>query len=154
MNTSIAAIALLAATCSSASASAQAIALSEIEARLFLAHSGGWSEPLTEGQGLWNTVIGEGGAVEPSTSTLVKVAVVGPPNSFDRNASVFLAVTSLKSKATVLRSRQHLGVFSQSGRQYVAFWLPNTGCEPLRLSASISGSSQKVARTIPFACGE
>lgn len=148
------ALILIATTCGAAGASAQALSVSEIEARLFLAHTGTLSEPLSEGHGLWNTVIGEGNATEPSSSTFVKVVVLGPPKSFNKNAVVVLTVTSAKSKAMLAKHRQNLGVFSESGRQYVAFWLSNTGCEPLQLSVAIPGSSKAVTRSIPFACGE
>ena len=145
--------ALLASTWA-AGACAQALAVRTIEARLFFAHSGSFSEPLSENQPLWNVVIGESGASEPSTATLVKVLVAGPPRAFDRNARVVLQIDGPTPKATRSRQSKRLGVFDESGRQYVAFWLADTGCEPLRLSASLSGSKEAVVRTLQFACGE
>ena len=100
------ALLLIATTCGVSGASAQAVSVSEIEARLFLAHTGTLSEPLSEGHGLWNTVIGEGNATEPSSSTLVKVVVLGPPKSFNKNAVVVLTVTSAKSKAMLAKHRE------------------------------------------------
>ena len=144
----------LSAAAYAAEARAQVMAVEAIEARLFFAHSGSFSEPLSENQALWNAIIGESGLTEPSTSTLVKVLVVGPPKAFNKNAQVILQVDVLSRHATRSRQSKHLGVFGESGRQYVAFWLPNTGCESLRLSANLSGSKKAIVRMLPFACGE
>ena len=91
---------------------------------------------------------------EPSTSTLVKVLVTAPPGSYSKTASVSLSVATGNSgtRATVLRKR--LGVFGPEGRQFVAFWLPDTGCQPVRLVATVTGSTVGVTQLLAFRCGE
>jgi hypothetical protein len=47
-------------------------------------------------------------------------------------------------------------VLTTEGRTYAAFWLYETGCQRLRLSARVLGQQppNAVTATIPFACGE
>lgn len=130
------------------------IAAVSIEVRLFLADTGQFSEPITESSVLWNTIIGEGDATRPSTSTLVKVLVSGPYGGFDKNSFVSLTVAKPKSREMPITIKKALGVFNAEGKQYVAFWLPNTGCEALQVSARVGPDGKLVRREIPFECGE
>jgi len=132
---------------------ASAAAIEAIEVRLFLGHSGELSEPVAEGALLWNTIIGGGDAREPSTSTLVKISVTGAPKSYDARAKVLLTVENRRTKTRRVLSKS-LGTFNLEGRQFVAFWLAETGCEELQLEAAATGSNAKVKRSIPFRCGE
>lgn len=106
----------------------------------------------------WNTIIGEGDAEGPSNSTLVLVEVTGnsSPNEPSPARKVdFTAVAS--GKVLVKRTASiHLDLSRDSGKFYAAFWLYDTGCNPVKVTASITGQSQKssMTRTIPFACGE
>ena len=133
-------------------ARAQAIRAEAIEARLFLQHVGSFSPPLTESPELWNVIIGH--EENASSSTFVRVEVSGPPGSSGAKNSVALSVTykGKKVRREVLRKR--LGLFSDKGKQYVGFWLPNTGCEQLALVASTSSPGATVSKMVPFACGE
>ena len=126
----------------------------EIEVRLFHSHTGTFSEPIPEGAVLWNTIIGEGDAREPSTSTLVKVKVVGAPSKFKERTAVQLTVRTVGQNTQPTILRKSLGLFGKDGGQFVAFWLPNTGCEALLLAASVTGSSSALKHTVPFKCGE
>jgi hypothetical protein len=130
------------------------IAAKSIEVRLFLADTGQFSEPINETSVLWNTIIGEGDATRPSTSTLVKVLVSGPRGGFDKNSSVSLTVAKPKSREKPITMKKALGVFNAEGKQYVAFWLPNTGCEELRISARVGLVGKSVHQEVPFECGE
>ena len=125
-----------------------------IEVRLFQNHTGTLSEPIAEGATLWNTVIGEGDAREPSTSTFVKVKVAGAPSSYRKNAAVQLTVKTPGKNSPSAKLKKSLGVFDREGNQFVAFWLPNTGCETLLLSARATGSPKVLQHTDPFKCGE
>ena len=134
-------------------AAEQPIAVSSIEVRLFMADTGQFSEPVPEKSLLWNTIIGEGDAGGSSSSTLVKVLVSGPPGKFDKRATVSLKVAKPDSGERPAALNKSLGVFNAEGRQYVAFWLANTGCEELLVSARV-GAGKSVDQTIPFKCGE
>ncbi len=125
-----------------------------IEVRLFLAHTGTFSEPIHEGTNLWNTVIGEAGLAEPSSSTFVKILIQGKPKTYPNGQSVELEVTSEGPKKSTTRQLSQLGSFDSEGKQYVGFWLSNTGCTSLRLKASVVGSGRSVQHLIPFKCGE
>ena len=133
-------------------AQAQAIRAEAIEARLFLQHAGTLSAPLTESSELWNIIIGS--EENASSSTFVRVEVSGPPGSYSAKNSVTLSVTykGRKARREVLRKR--LGVFSEKGKQYVGFWLPDTGCEELALVARASSPAAPATKLVPFACGE
>lgn len=125
-----------------------------MEVRLFLSHSGSFSVPISEGATLWNTVIGEGGLAEPSSSALVKVLLSSKPKSYSKGASVSLRVMSSADRPKTVNLTKALGVFGADGKQYVAFWLPDTGCTELQLEARATGAATPVKQTIPFKCGE
>lgn len=128
--------------------------VASIEVRLFLAHTGTFSEPIHEGTTLWNAVIGEAGLNEPSSSTFVKIQIQGTPKTYAKGQSVELKVTPEGPKRSTTRQLVQLGLFDSEGKQYVGFWLSNTGCTSLRLTASVVGSGRSVQQLIPFKCGE
>jgi hypothetical protein len=140
--------------CFGVTAQPRAIVVESVEVRLFLSHSGSFSEPISEGATLWNTVIGEGGLVEPSSSTFVKVQLSSEPKSYSKGAKVGLRVLSSAAKPRTVNLSKSLGVFGADGKQYVAFWLPDTGCAELQLEARVTGAATPVKQTIPFRCGE
>jgi hypothetical protein len=109
--------------CFGVTAQSRAIVVESVEVRLFLSHSGSFSEPISEGATLWNTVIGEG--VEPSSSTFVKVQLSSEPKSYSKGAKVSLRVLSSAAKPRTVNLSKSLGVFGADGKQYVAFWLPD-----------------------------
>jgi len=76
-----------------AAVGADRIEIESVNARLFLGHTGSLSAPLTAKDALWNTIIGEGSAREPSKSTLIDVVVKGAPGKFDPNWMIDLVVT-------------------------------------------------------------
>ena len=137
-----------------AMAQSPTIVVESVEVRLFLSHSGSFSEPIREGATLWNTVIGEGGLVEPSSSTLVKVQLSSEPKSYRKGTKVSLRVLSSAGKPRTVNLSKALGVFGADGKQYVAFWLPDTGCAELQLEARVTEAATPVKQTIPFRCGE
>lgn len=126
--------------------------VNRIDVRLFLNHSGTLSAPLDDRAELWNTIIGAGGAGEPSTSTLVDVVVSSKPGSFEKNGYVTLVAADAKSEKVISKMKERLGVFGSDGKFHAPFLLKDTGCVPLRLTASIGGQSKTV--TVPFRCGE
>ena len=124
-----------------------------IDVRLYYHHSGKLSEPIDDHSSLWNTIIGAGDAKEPSTSVLVDVIVKSTPDSFRPKTVVRLTVTSERSGKVISQQTKNVGVYSAEGKYHVGFWLPNTGCDPLRLVARVQGGKDGAVH-IPFKCGE
>lgn len=131
--------------------------ITAIKAMLFYDGKGTFSDDiLTQPDlALWNTIIGEGSAGSPSNSTLVLVEVSGQydPNKATLNRKV--AFTATTARKVVLQRTADIWI-GKDGKYYAAFWLYDTGCEPVKLSARIVGQSQPSAmtKTIPFKCGE
>jgi hypothetical protein len=130
--------------------------LSGMKTMLFYEHTGTFSGDLLTQPGiaLWNTIIGEGDAKEPSHSVLVVVQVSGEAGSSEDARRVEL--TASEGSKVILRQAQELGVLSARGRTHVGFWLYDVGCERVRLRARLVGQAQESPRTaeIPFECGE
>jgi hypothetical protein len=101
---------------------------------------------------LWNTVIGEGEAESPSNATLVLVELSGTAGDYGNGSSVRLRA-SAAGRVLVNRAAR-LSAFGADGRQFVAFWIYDSGCETIDLTASLSMRSATVRARIPFACGE
>ena len=104
----------------------------------------------------WNTIIGEGDAEGPSNSTLVLVEVTGNSSSNDPSPSRRVEFTASAAGKAVLKRTTEIGLFGNGGKFYAAFWLYDTGCQPIKVSARITGQAQpsSVGKTIAFACGE
>lgn len=113
---------------------------------------------------LWNTIIGEGMAEAPSSTTMVLVEVTGKPNSDEPLRKVeFIASYQyyrrpVTRKVAVNRIVEigSIGSFDKPDKSYIAFWLNNTGCDPVKITARIIGQSQPstMSKVIPFECGE
>ncbi|HEV7566398.1 MAG TPA: hypothetical protein VGO31_10600 [Microbacteriaceae bacterium] len=135
-----------------------------IGAYLFYNDSGAFSPNIPADAALWNTIIGEGWARESSTSTLVRVVVTGANGSYEPHRAIQLTVSKGRRAPsgktawrTPTRKTQGLSVLSARGRTVVGFWIYDTGCEPLKLTATVTGQAPTrpaPARVIMFACGE
>lgn len=103
---------------------------------------------------LWDTIIGGGSAGSPSNATMVVVEVAGKRGAYENKRKLDF-VASERNKI-VFHKELKLGVLSESGRYYAAFWLYDTGCAPITLSAKISGQSKdsRLEKKIDFECGE
>jgi hypothetical protein len=138
------------------SQAAPAYTISDVRAHLFYATTATFSENLVGNpkiRALWNTPIGAGDAGAPSDATLIVVEISGQPVSFE-SRSVELAVRDHKKE--IFRRRESVPVLNDKGRGYVAFWLYDTGCAPLRISAALLGQRNPSRHVIdiPFECGE
>jgi hypothetical protein len=104
----------------------------------------------------WNTIIGEGDAEGPSNSTLVLVEIAGNPSRNEPLPLRKVEFTATSSRRVVLQRTADIGLFGDDGKFYAAFWLYDTGCQPVRIAARILGQKQasSLKATIPFACGE
>jgi hypothetical protein len=147
-------VGLLALAVSEAAVAGSPLEIRAIEVRLFRHHTGSLSEPLTGKEALWNTIIGEGSAGGPSSSLLVDVVVAGAPGGYEESWLVELVVKDAKRGTVLSKQRKSVGVLSSTGVYHTGFWLPETGCEPLSLTARIRGGSSSKEVSIPFACGE
>jgi len=127
--------------------------IERVEARLFYSHSGSLSAPITPDAALWNVIIGEGDASEPSESTLVDVILRGEPGEYPPGV-LDIVVTETRSGKVVLKRTSALGIFSAQGRFHVPVWLSDTGCTPLTVKASLRGGGSRASLDIPFHCGE
>ena len=145
-------MAVLLAASSAANAVDAPLRIRSIEAHLYLQHSGSLSPPIQSETALWNTIIGEGDSGEPSNSMLIDVILEGRPGSFDARPEVSLVVSNLTSGKTKVRLTSHVGVLSKAGVFHAAFWLNDTGCEPLKFVATIGHDTAR--KDVPFACGE
>jgi hypothetical protein len=127
-----------------------------IRAHLFYHDRGTFSDDLLTRRELvlWNTIIGDSEAGGASTATLIVVEVAGPTGAYEEGRRVELAVTG--GGRTLLRRQASLGVLNAQGRTFAAFWLYDTGCTPLRISAALLGQPDPSRRRaeIPFRCGE
>lgn len=103
----------------------------------------------------WNTVIGEGDAEGPSNSTLVLVEISGNPSPNEASPPRKVEFTAIASGKVVLKRTSDIGLF-KDGKFYAGFWLYDTGCQPIKISARIIGQAQpsSMSKTIPFKCGE
>lgn len=130
--------------------------ISGLRAQLFYSDRGTFSDDLLARPklALWNTVIGAGDAGGPANATMVVVEVSGRPNSYAGKRRVELVVRN--EQKDVLRRQLAVPILGRTGHAYVAFWLDDTGCEPLTLSTRLVGQSDPTSRvaSIPFQCGE
>jgi hypothetical protein len=113
---------------------------------------------------LWNTIIGEGNAEAPSTTTLVLIEVTGkadshePLRKIEFTASYKYYLKQVARPVSVKRTVEigGIGSLDKPDKSYVAFWLNNTGCFPIDITARVIGQTQQsaIGKTIPFECGE
>jgi hypothetical protein len=137
--------------------------LAAVRPFLFFNDSGRLSKEVPESASLWNTIIGEGWAGESSNATLVRVEITGPSGSYSPGRSVRLSVRKGRATATGVIFRagatvrtSSIPVLTRSGRTTLGFWIADTGCTPLQLTAELRGQSptERLTRVLNFACGE
>lgn len=131
--------------------------IAAIQAKLFYDSNGTFSRDVLAAPKFtfWNTVIGEGDAEAPSSATLVVVEVQGEGGTAGDGArKVNLTVTA--GRRVLLNRTNSIGLFTTGGKFYAAFWVYDTGCQPLKLTAKIVGQMPALSKTatVPFACGE
>ena len=133
---------------------ARAVELLGIHAKLYYPESASFSRDiLAEPRfSLWNAIIGEGDAEAPSNATLVTVELRGDPGSYGDRATVRLRAVA-RGRVLVNRATE-LGRFGTNGRQAVGFWIYDTGCDAIDLTATLSTRPDTLRARIPFECGE
>jgi hypothetical protein len=135
--------------------------ITAIKAFLYYDQKGTFSENIIDNPDfntLWNTVIGEGSAGSPSNATMVVVEITGKAGTYEMSRQIeFIATeTDQQGKKTKFKRTCEIGILNENGKYFAAFWLYDTGCIPLKLSARIVGQSQasKMEKKIEFNCGE
>ncbi|HYJ47446.1 MAG TPA: hypothetical protein VEV81_12610 [Pyrinomonadaceae bacterium] len=131
--------------------------ITAVKAMLFFDEKGTFSDDLLTqpNLALWNTIIGEGSAGSPSNSTLVLVEVSGKYNPDEAAPNRKVEFTATAAGKVLLRKSADIRI-GEKGKYYAAFWLYDTGCDKIKLSARLTGQTQpsSMTKTIPFQCGE
>ncbi len=131
--------------------------ITAIRAQLFYDSEGTFSKDILSAKNfaLWNTIIGEGSAEAASTSTFVTVEISG------RNLPVGAAkvqITATGNKNRLIQKKLiDVDIYDERTKFFAPFWLYDTGCEKIKITAQLLGKGVSVApvtKTIPFACGE
>lgn len=152
---------LLSGTQPPAAAFAQAAKVSPkitaVRAQLFYETTGKFSPDILAAKdfALWNTIIGEGSAEAPSSSTFVTVEIGG------RNVpvgSLKIEITATGDKNKVIQKKLiDVEIYDERTKFFAPLWLYDTGCEKIKISARLIGKGAPatvITKTIPFACGE
>ena len=131
-------------------------AVASLGAKAYLHNQGRFSPGLLDNPkiALWNAPIGEGTVGGPSDDTFLEVMVVGAPR--DTPDSLLLRVVAFTDSDTLLDREVQVGRFNTNGRFYSAYWLYDTGCEPITVQASLrgEGAGRGLQRVIPYDCGD
>ena len=128
--------------------------ISAIQARLFYEKTGTFSENvLTErGFDLWNTPF------DSTYSTFVVVELEGVPQYLETPRRIELTARYVPlgggKRSVALRHVEVVRNGSEDGKAYAGFWIRNTGCEPVYLTARLAGRRRRSRATINFGCGE
>lgn len=133
-----------------------------IKAMLYFEQTGTFSKDVLASPdfAFWNTIIGEGDAGSPSSSTLVLVEVTGKAGSYEPTRKVELTATykpnGRNTRELTVKRATEVNILSEKGKFYAPFWLSETGCHPVTLLARIVGQAQPamMRKTINFKCGE
>jgi hypothetical protein len=105
---------------------------------------------------LWNTIIGEGSAIGPSTNLLVIVEIQIAPTESSDNGRVKLTVFDSKDKV-IFSQEQDYSIFEKGNIYSTPFLLNDTGCGLIKLKAELIKSKKVTSfleKTIDFECGE
>jgi hypothetical protein len=103
---------------------------------------------------LWNTIIGEGDAIGCSNQTMVVVTVQSNGLS---NKDQIVKLTATSGKKTILQQQKTFSVIGDEVPYKILFLLDDTGCEIIRLKASVLKKGMvvsKMEKSINFHCGE
>ena len=128
----------------------------EIQAKLFYSNRGVFSANIINNPKfiLWNVPNGEGTVGGPSENTFLQVTVVGRPRG--EPDSLTLHVVAYTREDTLLDQETDVGLMNTNGNWYGGYWLYDTGCDTVVVTARLTGrgAQSALATIIPFACGE
>lgn len=145
-----------------ASAQDQAV-ITEIQARLFNSKTGEFSGNILAKAAPELGNVPSGDLASVSTFIVVKVGF-GIKGSIPPNAQVRLIATETADqpfgaksrKQTLFNAASKLGPADTDGNTFVGFWLDQTGCQSISLTASLigAGKASSAKAILPFACYE
>jgi hypothetical protein len=128
--------------------------LNAVKAMLFFEQTGEFSPDVSNepASALRNRRAGAGGR---ATATLVVLEVSGQAGAYAPQRRLSFTATDSR-KTILLRKTAELGIFSDEGKFYVAFWLYDTGCYPVTLYARLIGQhpTSTIKKTLNFSCGD
>ena len=139
----------------------QELRLASMSAKLFYETSGTFSQDVFTNQvNLWNTTI-EGASREgASESMLVTIEIKAegegrtPTNrNVQLTARYRIADASGLGKPAFFSRTMKINIGSEN-KFFAGFWLYETGCHPVELTARIVGQKQRLRKTINLGCGE
>jgi hypothetical protein len=89
-----------------------------------------------------------------SMSLFVTIELTGPPGEFVAERKV--SIRAVEGKKVKLSRLGWPGVFSETGKYYVPVWLYGSMCDPVKITATMTGQTKKstMSRTVNFHCGE
>lgn len=136
---------------------AEAPKITDVRAQLFYDGKGTLSDNILAQKDLtlWNTIIGEGSAGGASNSTLITVEVSGKDVAVG-GVKVEVVATGHKNKV-LGKTVMDVALYDDKTRFYAPLMLTNTGCDPVKVTVRLVGKGApkgRVAKTIPFQCGE
>jgi hypothetical protein len=133
-------------------------AITDIKVYLYLSNEDALKDISNVATGsLRNTPAGAGVAGTPSDSTLVVVEVTGDRHAYEPARRVELVVKEIGRKTvTKLQKSLKIGLLEKEGKYFAAFWLYDTGCVPLEITARLVGqrTDHRTTKRVEFACGE
>jgi hypothetical protein len=139
----------------------QDLRLASMSAKLFYETSGTFSQDVFTNQvNLWNTTI-EGASREgASESMLVTIEIkaegegwVPTGRKVQLTARYRIADASGLGKPVFFSRTMKINIGSEN-KFFAGFWLYETGCHPVELTARIVGQKQRLRKTINLGCGE
>lgn len=139
----------------------QGLRLTGIRANLFYETSGTFSpDVFTHPVNLWNTMI-EGASREGASESMlvvVEVKAEGPGwvptgRRVQLTARYRIADASGYGKPAFFNKTMRINIGS-ADKFFAGFWLYETGCHPVKLTARIVGQKHSLRKTINLRCGE
>ncbi len=128
------------------------VRITALKAMLFYGQTGTFSPDVfgSSAPTLQNVRTGEGQA----TATLVVIEITGQPATYAPTRKI--AFTATAARRALLTKTLELGRLGEDGKFHTAFWLYNTGCTPIMLTARIVGQREDstVQKTLNFRCGD
>lgn len=139
----------------------QELRLASMTAKLFYETSGTFSQDLFTGQvNLWNTPIEGASRDGASESMLVTIEIkaegegwVPAGRKVQLTARYRIADVSGRGKPAFFSRTMNINIGSED-KFFAGFWLYETGCHPVELTARIVGQKQRLRKTINLRCGE